>query len=167
MANYYTGKCSFSKDEWSNVDLTSRQQVIELLSTALSNSVSNIGESQGACSWDVSCTIISDNLSNNIVFELKDRNMTSDKFGDIMVEKDKYDNNKKYCPGFGIIAVNCFKDGIIALCPMSKKYMKISEKYCPATTLLRGCNHKYVKKTVATLPQYLKFKKINNKWRKI
>lgn len=165
MSNYYIGKCDFSKKEWSDVDRPSRYNFIQLLNSI--SYFSNIGESQGACSWDVSCMMTFEDTTKKIVFELKDRNMDSDKFGDIMVEYDKYTNNLKYCPNFVIVAVNSFKDGVIAMCPMNETTIKKSEKWCPATTLLRGTNRKYVKKEVATLKQAIKFKKIKNKWRKI
>jgi hypothetical protein len=162
MANYSIGKCTFNDQQWKDVDLKSREEFKLFLSSF--SKFSNIGESSGNCSWDISC-LTENNIS--VVFELKDRNYTSDRFGDIMVEFDKYTNNKKYCPNYKIIAVNFYRDGVFAFCEMNDETMNVSFKNCPRTTMLAGCRKdKVVKKTV-TLPQMYKFKKINNKWRKI
>lgn len=111
MAKYSIGKCSFSNQQWKDVDLNSREEFKSFLSS--SERFTNIGESSGNCSWDISCVYNSD---ISVVFELKDRNITSDKYGDIFCEYDKYTNNKKYCPNYTIIAVNFFKDNIFAMC---------------------------------------------------
>jgi hypothetical protein len=110
MANYKTGKCDFTTTEWEQVDSSSREQVANLLSTALSDYTDDIAFSSGACSWDISCHF----LGKESVWEIKDRNMSSTRYNDVMVEVDKFENNQKYCPGFAIFAVNMFNDGIIA-----------------------------------------------------
>ena len=160
MANYKTGKCDFTTTEWEQIDSSSRDLFSNYLSCGLSNYVENIGFSSGACSWDISCEL----KGHPTVFELKDRNITSTKFGDVMVEKDKYDNNKKYCPGFVIVAVNVFKDDVIAYNIMTEETMKCSKKLCPATSMLRGASKKMVLKLCATLKQRIKVTMRDGKW---
>lgn len=50
---------------------------------------------------------------------------------------------------------------------MTTETMQVEKKYCPRTTLLDGCRKDGVMKEIVKLPQQYKFKKINNKWRKI
>lgn len=165
MANYAIGKCTFDDQQWLDVDKSSREEFKNFLKN-LPN-ISNIGESAGNCSWDLSCISIRDNQEISVVFELKDRNIDSDKYGDIFCEYDKYTNNKKYCPNYTIIAVNFYKDATFAMCNMSDDTMTIEQKWCPRTTMLAGCRKDGFLKTIVKLPQKYKFKKINNKWRKI
>ena len=65
------------------------------------------------------------------------------------------------------LAINCFKDGVIAIANLYDPSAKHFKKFCPKETWPGG-DHTYVWKNCVSLPQTVKYKKDDNgKWRRI
>ena len=152
---------TLSKEQWSQLDRRSRDIFVRYLKTC--TTATEIEESQDCISWDVKAII----NGRKVLFEIKDRNITSLQFGDVMVQADKNDNCKKYCPGWNVVAVNFYTDGIFAMSPITPKFMKKIKLYWPETSYVTGASHKYRYKECLSLPQYHKIKIENNTFKKI
>lgn len=150
--------------DWNEVDRTSREETVHLLSCQLS--ANDIYESQGNCSWDVSCVM----NGNKIGIEIKDRNCDLSSFGDIMVTDYKYGCNMRRIRSgefnkFFIISF--YKDKKLAIVDLQDKDMRTEEKYCNYTTLVKGESKEKVKKTCYIFPQRIKLRKTTEGWRTI
>ena len=143
-----------------NTDIASHQEVYSILSGAFDN----WGRSAGNCVWDLSCT---KDDGTTISIEVKDRTFDHTKFGDIFAEEAKQTYTKQNYNFDKSLAINRFKDGVIAIANLYDPAAKHFKKFCPKETWPGG-DHTYVWKNCVSLPQTVKYKKDENgKWRRI
>ena len=157
-----TTGCQMTDKDWEEVDLTSRQIFCKYLEQIGATEIKN---SSGNCCYDISCQL----KGKQIGFELKDRQIPSDKYGDQMIELYKEIGNDKrinrnefeHC-----IVASFFTDNVIAMANIKDKDRTYKKEWCQNTTMIKGCSKKYVLKDTIHLPQRVKIKwsKVNNEY---
>lgn len=138
-----------TENDWLEIDNSSRCVITNLLSAM---GASDIGDSHGNCSWDISCVI----KTKPICIEIKDRNMPHTKYSDMMVEQIKQDcNNRRIDNGQfkDCLVASVYSDNVICLANINDKDAVHKTKYCKRTTLVKGASHDYIQKEIILLPQ--------------
>ena len=133
---------TYSEKFWSEIDRPSRETV-----SAFFSKFGQVEGSTGNCWYDLVWTY----KDRKIAIEIKDRNFTHDRYGDIMCEEIKKDcflRDKSRKLFDGCIVVNVFTDKVIAMCNIEKG--RSQNIGCPKTTMLD--DHEYVKKSVWKMP---------------
>lgn len=108
---------------------------------------------------DLSCTI----SDKRVAIEVKEREYTSTTFGDILIEKQKVDKADKDENFDTVLAVNIFKDNVLAISNIkngSSKWLK-----CPETSYFD--RKEYVWKECWIMPQQKKYQINNGKFLKV
>lgn len=158
-----TTDCQMTAQDWEEVDLTSRNIFCKYLEQLGATDIKN---SSGNCCYDISCQL----KGKQIGFELKDRNIPSNKYGDQMIELYKEIGNDKrinrnefeHC-----IVVSFFTDNIITLANIKDKERTYKKEWCKNTTKIKGGDQSYVLKDTIHLPQRkkIKWRKVNNEYK--
>ena len=140
------------------IDKDSKQLVINFLSS-IGLSSYDFDEVDQYKYVDLSCTI----SDKRVAIEVKEREYTSNTFGDILIEKQKVDKANKDENFDTVLAINIYKDNVLAISNIKNgksKWLK-----CPATSCFN--RRDYVWKECWLMPQTKKYQIKNGKFVKI
>ena len=143
-----------NEKKWNEIDKSSRQLFILYLKAI---KATDIEESHGNCSYDIKAKV----KGKVILWEIKDRSFSHDRFGDVFAEGIKRDcNNRRIAKGEAdaCCIVNVFTDNVMCFANVNDKRAKVQKKWCNYTTLIDDQSHDKVEKNVLSLPQTIKIK---------
>ena len=141
------------------IDKDSKQLVMDFFKNNLSVECYDFDEVDQYKYVDLSCTI----SNKRVAIEVKEREYTSNTFGDIMIEKQKVDKANKDENFDSVLAINIYKDNVLAISNIKNgksKWLK-----CPETSCFN--RREYVWKECWLMPQTKKYQIKNNKFVKI
>ena len=110
-----------NEKKWNEIDKSSRELFILYLKAI---KATDIEESRGNCSYDIKAKV----NGKVILWEIKDRSFSHDRFGDVFAEGIKRDcNNRRIAKGEAdaCCIVNVFADGVICLANVNDRRAKV------------------------------------------
>lgn len=157
----YSYNSTMTKQDWENVDLSSRELVKKMLLSM--KTTKNVEYTTGNCSYDLLATQTS---GKRIAVEIKDRSFSSTRYGDIFAEEIKETCNQRRMDKGEfdkILAVNVFTDNVIAIANLKDPDARHFTCNCPTTSRVKGATQEYISKECVSLPQTLRVKYLKKK----
>ena len=136
------------------IDKESKQLVIDYFKNNISVDCYDFDEVDQYHYVDLSCEI----SGKRVAIEVKEREYTSNTFGDILIEKQKVDKANKDENFDSVLAINIYKDNVLAISNIKNgksKWLK-----CPVTSCFN--RREYVWKECWIMPQSHKIRILEN-----